>query len=83
MLPPSLGHKKLTRFLLGSPKDLKRHNISNPHQNLDPMLYDDLSVFTKTDNFTIVLCSVKCYRLTVLAADYTFIDLKKFLKFYV
>lgn len=47
------------------------------------MLYDDLSVFTKTDNFTIVLCSVKCYRLTVLAADYTFIDLKKFLKFYV
>lgn len=44
------------------------------------MLYDDLSVFTKTDNFTIVLCSVKCYRLTVLAADYTFIDLKKILK---
>lgn len=22
MLPPSLGHKKLTRFLLSSPKDL-------------------------------------------------------------
>lgn len=47
------------------------------------MLYDDLSVFTKTDNFRIVLCSGKCYRLTVLAADYTFIDSKKFLKFYV
>lgn len=44
------------------------------------MLYDDLSVFTKTDNFTIVLYSVKCYRLTVLAADYTFIDLKTILK---
>lgn len=44
------------------------------------MLYEDLFVFIKIDNFIIVLCSGKCYRFIVFVVDYIFIDVKKIFK---